>query len=101
MLKLQIYSGKELVYQEQINKVIGWYDSFISLFCGRKSNRYNDIKCLKLEISEIDINLSNGFRFCPPKQLRIKPKYSYYKRIYFLMLPVDSTVRTAKVTGNN
>jgi hypothetical protein len=39
MLKLQIYSRKELVYH-RINKVIGYSTIPLYLFCGRKSNRW-------------------------------------------------------------
>jgi hypothetical protein len=58
------------------------------------------LNALNWKFPEIDINLSNGFRFVRQNNSGSNRKYSYYKRIYF-MLPVDSTVRTAKVTGNN
>jgi sulfur-oxidizing protein SoxB len=58
------------------------------------------LDALKWKLSEIDIVLSNGFRFCPPHKtpdttglIPITNGYIYD------MLPVDSTVRTAKVTG--
>jgi hypothetical protein len=101
MLKLQIYSRKRTCLSRTNNKVIGYSTIFISLFCGRKSNRYNDIKCLKLEISRIDINLSNGFRFVRQNNSDQTDIPIYKRFIFFDMLPVDSTVRTAKVTGNN
>ncbi|HAI77086.1 MAG TPA: bifunctional metallophosphatase/5'-nucleotidase, partial [Microscillaceae bacterium] len=49
---------------------------------------------------EIDIALSNGFRFCQPRSTPDHtgniPITSGY---IFDMLPVDSTVRTARITG--
>lgn len=58
------------------------------------------LEALHWQMKEIDIVLSNGFRFCPPRttpdatgHIPITEGYIYD------MLPVDSTVRTAKVTG--
>ena len=47
-----------------------------------------------------DIVLSNGFRFCPPNTTRDATGNIPISEGYiFDMLPVDSTVRTAKVSG--
>lgn len=46
-----------------------------------------------------DIVLSNGFRFCPPRNVGPDGKAPITEGYIFDMLPVDSTVRTAKVTG--
>ena len=58
------------------------------------------LDALKWKVPEIDIVLSNGFRFCPPNvtpdatsNIPITNGYIYD------MLPVNSTVRTAEVTG--
>lgn len=58
------------------------------------------LNALHWQMKDIDIVLSNGFRFCPPRttpdhtgNIPITEGYIYD------MLPVDSTVRTAKVTG--
>lgn len=55
---------------------------------------------LKWKLPEVDVVLSNGFRFCPPRatpdqtgNIPITNGYIYD------MLPVDSTVRTAKASG--
>jgi 2',3'-cyclic-nucleotide 2'-phosphodiesterase (5'-nucleotidase family) len=49
---------------------------------------------------DVDVVLSNGFRFCPP---RSTPDHTgqipITEGFIFDMLPVDSRVRTAKVTG--
>ena len=58
------------------------------------------LHALKWKMSEIDVVLSNGFRFCPP---RVTPDATGNIPItngyIFDMLPVDSTVRTGQVTG--
>lgn len=47
-----------------------------------------------------DIVLSNGFRFCPPNTTRdATGNIPITEGYIFDMLPVDSTVRTAKVSG--
>ena len=58
------------------------------------------LDALKWKLPEIDIVLSNGFRFCPPRttpdhtgNIPITDGYIYD------MFPVDSTVRTGIVTG--
>ncbi|HMK02692.1 MAG TPA: bifunctional metallophosphatase/5'-nucleotidase [Ferruginibacter sp.] len=58
------------------------------------------IDALKWKLPGVDIVLSNGFRFCPP---RTTPDHTgnipITEGFIFDMLPVDSTVRTGKVTG--
>ncbi len=58
------------------------------------------LDALKWKMTEVDIVLSNGFRFCPP---RTTPDHTGNIPItdgyIFDMFPVDSTVRTGSVTG--
>ncbi|MBK8611283.1 MAG: 5'-nucleotidase C-terminal domain-containing protein [Chitinophagaceae bacterium] len=58
------------------------------------------LDALNWKMKEIDIVLSNGFRFCPP---RTTPDHTgnipITEGFIFDMLPVDSTVRTGNVTG--
>lgn len=58
------------------------------------------LDALKWQMKDIDIVLSNGFRFCPP---RTTPDHTGNIPItngyLFDMLPVDSTVRIGKVNG--
>lgn len=58
------------------------------------------LDALKWKVPEVDIVLSNGFRFCPP---RTTPDHTgnipITNGFIFDMLPVDSTVRTGTVTG--
>jgi S-sulfosulfanyl-L-cysteine sulfohydrolase len=91
----------EASFKSDINTVVGY--STIPLY------RYfvveNPIDTMILDglhwkFPEIDIVLSNGFRFCPPKT---SPDHTgnipITNGFIYDMLPVDSTVRTAKVTG--
>ncbi len=58
------------------------------------------LDALKWRVPEVDIVLSNGFRFCPP---RTTPDHTgnipITEGFIFDMLPVDSIVRTGSVNG--
>jgi 2',3'-cyclic-nucleotide 2'-phosphodiesterase (5'-nucleotidase family) len=88
-------------YLNDINKVIGY--STIPLyryFVIENSIDTMILNALRWQVKDVDIVLSNGFRFCPPRSTPDAtgniPITSGY---IFDMLPVDSTVRTAKATG--
>ena len=58
------------------------------------------LNALKYNVPEVDIVLSNGFRFCPPKTSRDSSgNIPITQSFVFDMLPVDSVVRKATVTG--
>lgn len=58
------------------------------------------LNALHWRMPAIDIVLSNGFKFCPPRTTPDKTGNIPITNGYiFDMLPVDSTVRTAEVTG--
>ncbi|MBL7778535.1 MAG: bifunctional metallophosphatase/5'-nucleotidase [Chitinophagales bacterium] len=88
-------------YLNDINKVVGY--STVPLyryFVIENSIDTLILNALRWQVKEVDIVLSNGFRFCPPRTTPDStgniPITSGY---IFDMLPVDSTVRTAKATG--
>jgi 2',3'-cyclic-nucleotide 2'-phosphodiesterase (5'-nucleotidase family) len=96
-----LIESNEDPFDEEINKVVGY--STIPLY------RYfvveNPIDTMVLDaldwqLPEVDIVLSNGFRFCPP---RTTPDHTGHIPItegyIYDMLPVDSVVRKAKATG--
>ncbi len=59
------------------------------------------LDALKWRMPEIDIVLSNGFRFCPPNTTPDHTGNIPITQGYiFDMLPVDSTVRTGTVSGS-
>jgi 2',3'-cyclic-nucleotide 2'-phosphodiesterase (5'-nucleotidase family) len=88
-------------YNDSINEVIGY--STIPLYRYFVVENPIDtmvINALHWKFPQIDIVLSNGFRFCPPKSTPDDTGNIPITQGYlFDMLPVDSTVRTAKVSG--
>ncbi|WP_111671386.1 bifunctional metallophosphatase/5'-nucleotidase [Algoriphagus litoralis] len=97
----KIISQYEGPYLDDIQKVVG--HSTLPLY------RYfvieNTIDTLILDAiswqtPEVDIVLSNGFRFCPPRSTPDETgNIPITNGFIFDMLPVDSTIRTGKVTG--
>ncbi len=97
----EIIAKYESPYLKDIQKVVGY--STIPLY------RYfvieNPIDTLILDalnwqLPDVDIVLSNGFRFCPP---RSTPDHTgnipITNGFIFDMLPVDSIIRTGKIKG--
>ena len=91
----------EQPFKKEINKIVGY--STIPLY------RYfvveNTIDTLIIDALmwkiKPDIVLSNGFRFCPPNTTTdATGNIPITEGYIFDMLPVDSTIRTAKVSGN-
>jgi 2',3'-cyclic-nucleotide 2'-phosphodiesterase (5'-nucleotidase family) len=96
-----ILTANEATFASEINRVVGY--STIPLYRYFVVENPIDtmiLNALDWKFPEIDIVLSNGFRFCPP---RTTPDHTgnipITKGFIFDMLPVDSTVRTAEVTG--
>ena len=96
-----LLKDKEHLYKNEIEKVVGY--STIPLYRYFVIENPIDtmiVDALKWKFPEIQIALSNGFRFCPP---RSTPDHTGNVPItngyIFDMLPVDSTVRTGVVTG--
>ncbi len=97
----KLLKEKEAVYQENINEIVGY--STIPLYRYFVVENPIDtmiLNALNWKFPEIDINLSNGFRFCPPLATKDKTgNIAITNGFIYDMLPVDSTVRTARVTG--
>lgn len=91
----------EIPFEADINSIVGY--STIPLYRYFVVENPIDtmvLNALKWKVPEVDIVLSNGFRFCPPRatpdhtgNIPITDGYLYD------MLPVDSTLRTGTVTG--
>jgi len=97
----QLLSENEADFKKDINQIIGY--STIPLYRYFVVENPIDtmiLDALSWKFPEIDIVLSNGFRFCPP---RTTPdgtgNIPITNGFVFDMLPVDSTVRTAMVSG--
>lgn len=96
-----LIKATEKPFAQSIHKVVGY--STLPLYRYFVVENPIDtmiLNALHWQMKDIDIVLSNGFRFCPPRttadhtgNIPITEGYIYD------MLPVDSTVRTAKVTG--
>ena len=96
-----LIKNNEQAFAEDIYKIAGY--STVPLYRYFVVENTIDtliLDALKWKVTEVDIVLSNGFRFCPPKttpdhtgNIPITDGFIYD------MLPVDSTVRTGTVTG--
>jgi S-sulfosulfanyl-L-cysteine sulfohydrolase len=94
-----LVDAQEKPFAESIHKIHGY--STVPLY------RYfvveNTIDTLIIDALmwkvKTDIVLSNGFRFCPPRNFDESGKVPITEGYIFDMLPVDSQVRTAIVTG--
>lgn len=96
-----LIAENEQPFKEEIYDVIGY--STIPLYRYFVIENTIDtmiLDALKWKVPDVDIVLSNGFRFCPPRSTPDStgniPITSGY---LFDMLPVDSIIRTAEVTG--
>lgn len=96
-----LVQANEQPFAEDIYKVVGY--STLPLYRYFVVENTIDtfiLNALKWKLPEIDIVMSNGFRFCPP---RSTPDHTgnipITRGFIYDMLPVDSQVRTGKVTG--
>ncbi|MFA7380928.1 MAG: bifunctional metallophosphatase/5'-nucleotidase [Bacteroidia bacterium] len=96
-----LIKANEQPFAEDIYKVAGY--STIPLYRYFVVENTIDtliLDALKWQVPEVDIALSNGFRFCPPRTTPDSTgNIPITNGFIFDMLPVDSTVRTAQVTG--
>ena len=97
----QLIKENEQPFADEIYKTVGY--STIPLYRYFVVENPIDtmvLDALKWKLPEVDIVLSNGFRFCPP---RSTPDHTgnipITEGFIYDMLPVDSTIRTATVTG--
>jgi 2',3'-cyclic-nucleotide 2'-phosphodiesterase (5'-nucleotidase family) len=97
----QLIKENEQPFADEIYKTVGY--STIPLYRYFVVENTIDtmvLDALKWKLPEVDIVLSNGFRFCPP---RSTPDHTgnipITEGFIYDMLPVDSTIRTATVTG--
>jgi S-sulfosulfanyl-L-cysteine sulfohydrolase len=98
---LSLIAENEKPFADDIYKIIGY--STIPLYRYFVVENTIDtlvLDALKWKMKDIDIVLSNGFRFCPPRTTRDQSGNIPITNGYlFDMLPVDSTVRIGKVSG--
>lgn len=97
----QLIDDVELEFEEAIYSVVGY--STIPLYRYFVIENPIDtlvLQALHAQFPETDIVLSNGFRFCPPRTTPNDDGLIPITNGFIVdMLPVDSTVRQGKVTG--
>ncbi len=97
-----IIKENELQFEEDITRVVGY--SSIPLYRYFVIENTIDtliLDALSWQMNQVDVVLSNGFRFCPPRITRDHTgNIPITNGFIYDMLPVDSTVRTAEVTGD-
>ena len=96
----KVIAASEQPYRQEMDKVIGY--SKVPLYRYFVVENTIDtliINALKWKVGT-DIALSNGFRFCPPREKKDSTgNIPITEGFLFDMLPVDSRVRTGKVSG--
>lgn len=97
----KIIAHYEGPYLDDIQKVVGY--STIPLYRYFVIENTIDtmiLDAINWQVPDVDIVLSNGFRFCPPRSTPDQTgNIPITNGFIFDMLPVDSTIRTGKVTG--
>lgn len=97
----QVIKKNEAPFESNIYEVVGY--STLPLYRYFVIENTIDtmiLNALKWQMPDMDIVLSNGFRFCPPRVTRdATGNVPITKGYIYDMLPVDSTIRTGKVTG--
>jgi 2',3'-cyclic-nucleotide 2'-phosphodiesterase (5'-nucleotidase family) len=96
-----LLKSNEQPFETEINKIVGYSTlPLYRYFVVENTIDTMVLNALHWQMTAIDIVLSNGFRFCPPRTTPDKTGNIPITNGYiFDMLPVDSTVRTAEVTG--
>jgi len=96
-----IIKENELPFKEEISQIIGY--STLPLYRYFVIENTIDtmvLNALAWQMPEVDIVLSNGFRFCPPKST---PDHTgnipITNGFIYDMLPVDSNLKTGEITG--
>ena len=97
----EVIKENEQPFENDINKIAGY--STIPLYRYFVVENTIDtmiLDALQWQVKDVDIVLSNGFRFCPPRSTPDQTgNIPITNGFIYDMLPVDSQVRTAKVTG--
>lgn len=98
----QIIAQNEGPFQEDIYQIAGYSTApLYRYFVIENPIDTMILDAISWQVPEIDIVLSNGFRFCPPRTTPDETGNIPITNGYiFDMLPVDSTIRTGKVTGS-
>ncbi|GMQ29107.1 bifunctional metallophosphatase/5'-nucleotidase [Algoriphagus confluentis] len=97
----ELIAQNEQPFQEDIYQIAGY--STVPLYRYFVIENPIDtmiLNAISWQVPEVDIVLSNGFRFCPPRTTPDQTgNIPITHGFIYDMLPVDSTIRTGKVTG--
>ena len=97
-----LIDSTEMPFDSDINKIVGY--STLPLYRYFVIENTIDtmvLQALHWQVPEVDIVLSNGFRFCPPRATPDETGHIPITEGYIYdMLPVDSVVRKAKASGS-
>lgn len=96
-----LIAAKEEPFQKDIHQVVGYSkEPLYRYFVIENTIDTLVLDALQWRNPDVDIVLSNGFRFCPPRVTRDQTGNVPITHGYIYdMLPVDSAVRTGEVTG--
>jgi len=96
-----LIAAKEGPFQKDIHQVVGYSkEPLYRYFVIENTIDTLVLDALQWRNPEVDIVLSNGFRFCPPRVTRDQTGNVPITHGYIYdMLPVESAVRTGEVTG--
>lgn len=96
---VQLVEELERPHKEAINTVIGYSKQpLYRYFVVENTIDTMIVDALKWRIN-VDVVLSNGFRFCPPRVPDATGLVPITEGYLYDMLPVEATVRTGKVNG--
>ena len=99
---VSLISNNEIPFKKDIYEIVGY--STIPLYRYFVVENTIDtliLNALKWKMKDIDIVLSNGFRFCPPNSTPdLTGNIPITQGFIFDMLPVDSIIRRGHVNGN-
>jgi 2',3'-cyclic-nucleotide 2'-phosphodiesterase (5'-nucleotidase family) len=96
---VQLVEALEAPHKEAIETVIGYSKQpLYRYFVVENTIDTMIVDALKWKIN-VDVVLSNGFRFCPPRVPDETGLVPITEGYLYDMLPVESTVRTGKVSG--
>lgn len=92
-VKKEVLKARE-PYRQQIERQIGETNTYLYRYSVLETPMDNLITDAVKDAAQVDIGISNGFRFCPP----IAPGPITVEHLYS-MLPTISNIRTGTVTG--
>jgi 2',3'-cyclic-nucleotide 2'-phosphodiesterase (5'-nucleotidase family) len=96
---VQLVEELEKPHREAINTIIGYSKQpLYRYFVVENTIDTMIVDALKWRIN-VDVVLSNGFRFCPPRIPDASGLVPITEGYLYDMLPVEATVRTGKVSG--